>query len=100
MRNTNILERQIRMRAMVDQTKGYTDGCIAARDNVINQKELNMDVYSFNQKSSEWLNGFNLAYSSEKKRVVKKMRKIYKKSINTETDNLDNDIQADAVALA
>ena len=78
-RNRNLMDRQIRLREMIDYSRGYNDGCVAAHDKIINGgKGIESKCWKNLTQSNEWANGFNKAYNHEMRKMKRKMHKLEK----------------------
>ena len=75
----NMMDRQIRLREMIDYSRGYNDGCVAAHDKIINNgKGIDSNCWKNKLGNNEWSNGFYKAYYHEKREIKHKMRKLEK----------------------
>ena len=78
-RNKSLIASNIRIREMIDYSRGYNDGCVAAHDKVINGgKGIQSKCWKGLSKNTEWANGFNKAYNHEMREMKRKMHKLEK----------------------
>lgn len=78
-RNKNLMASNIRVREMIDYSRGYNDGCVAAHDKIINGgKGIDSKCWKGLSQNSQWANGFNKAYNIEMRKMKRKMQKLEK----------------------
>ena len=78
-RNKNLMASNIRVREMIDHSRGYNDGCVAAHDKIINGgKGIDSKCWKGLSQNSQWANGFNKAYNIEMRKMKRKMQKLEK----------------------
>lgn len=85
-RTKSMMARQIRLRTMIDYSRGYNDGCVAAHDKIINGgKGIESKCWKGLFKNNEWANGFNKAYNYEMRQMRRKMNKLEKINDSNQT---------------